>query len=181
MTADVFLASPLNEGRELLDGVPTEAGMGGLSAWIGGKVYARLDAYLQRHPSGLGLPADAGYALWPLRAAHVRKPDVSYLSFERLGATRPPDGWITVPPDLAIEVVSPNDPASDLETKITELLEAGVDLIWVIQPEVAATYVHRRDRSVVRVPAHELLDAGPLLPGFSLRLADILDRIPAAP
>ena len=56
-----------------------------------------------------------------------------------------PKGWVKIPPDLAVEVVSPNDSASELEEKLDDYRTAGVPLIWVIYPELRKVKILRQE------------------------------------
>jgi Uma2 family endonuclease len=59
-----------------------------------------------------------------------------------------PNGWAKIPPDLVVEVVSPNDTAYELEDKLADYQKVGVPLIWVINPNSRTVRVHRSDGSV---------------------------------
>ena len=61
----------------------------------------------------------------------------------RLPGDVAPEGWVKIPPDLAVEVVSPNDSVEDLEEKLDDYRKARVPLIWVIYPEARKVKVHR--------------------------------------
>ena len=78
----------------------------------------------------------------------MRKPDVSFVRKERLPEGLTSEGYLYIPPDLAVEVVSPNDLAYQVDHKVDEYLNAGVPLVWVINPESRKVFIHRRDMSV---------------------------------
>lgn len=81
---------------------------------------------------------------------------------------------LPIVPDFVIEVVSPTDRVNDLDRKIDAYLRDGVRLIWALNPERRKTIVYAPDAPPQYVAADELLDAGAVLPGFQLRLADLL-------
>ena len=62
-----------------------------------------------------------------------------------------PQGWGKIPPDLAVEVVSPNDSADALEEKLDDYQKVGVPLVWVIYPEPRTVKVFRQGRLGWRV------------------------------
>src|SRR6266540_4936354 len=65
-----------------------------------------------------------------------RRPDAAFVSYGRWAKDRPlphTDPWPVVP-ELAVEVVSPNDLAEELRTKVSEYLRAGTQLVWVVYP-----------------------------------------------
>jgi Uma2 family endonuclease len=83
-------------------------------------------------------------------------------------------GPIETIPDLAIEVLSPEDRPGRVLEKVDFYLRAGVQLIWVIDPDLEAITVYRRgiEPQMYRSPA--LLDAQPVLRGFELDLGQLL-------
>ena len=88
----------------------------------------------------------------------------------------PPIGEIEVAPDLAVEVVSPNDKATALETKTLEYIAAGVRLVWVVVPEAKAVRVMRQDGSGGAFNLTQTLDGGDVLPGFTCAVADLFPK-----
>lgn len=79
-------------------------------------------------------------------------------------------------PDLVVEIISPSDRADRVLEKIYDWLRAGVELLWYIDPETGNTTVYHRDR-VAFVTADEALDGGEVVPGFQIRLRDVLDEL----
>ena len=84
---------------------------------------------------------------FPDAPAKVRKPDASFIRRGRLPGEALPDGFCPIPPDVAAEVVSPNDLAYEVDEKVGEWLRAGVRLVWVINPRARIVAVHRRSTS----------------------------------
>jgi Uma2 family endonuclease len=78
-----------------------------------------------------------------------------------------------IPPDLAVEVVSPNDLAYDVESKVVEYLDANVALVWVIDPEARTVRIYRRDGSISWLREQGELSGEDVLPGFQCRVATI--------
>ena len=171
MTADEFLACEASEGFELVHGVPEEMQMGALSAWISGRLFARLDRFLEAHPLGWALPPETPVKAWPAEPNHFRKPDGMFVSKSRLSAV--PVGTLEVAPDLAFEVVSPNDHAEALEVKLSEYFAAGVRLAWVVYPETRTIHVHRPDGTGARLGPDGILQGEDVLPGFSVPVIDL--------
>src|SRR5262249_26416334 len=101
------------------------------------------------------------------KPGQVRRPDVSFIARDRLPSEEHwSDGYITIAPDLAVEVTSPTDEVYDLEEKIEEDLRAGVRLIWGIHPEVRAIQVIRADGTGLRVRSGGELSGEDVIPGF---------------
>ena len=97
----------------------------------------------------------------------VRKPDASFVKTGRFPGDVLPKGWAKSPPDLVVEVVSPNDLVYKLEEKLNDYRKVGVPLIWVINPESRTVTVYRRDGSISRLQD----DDEPLRRGRGARLS----------
>ena len=129
---------------ELIDGEPVAVNpVAGRASRIGGRLYARLDAFVEAGNLGWAYPADAGFVLFDDRAT-VRSPDAAVVLKSRIAEE--PDGFIPAPPDLAVEVLSPSDRMADALAKIAMYFEAGVSLVWLIRPRRAPS------TSFVRMP-----------------------------
>jgi Uma2 family endonuclease len=103
----------------------------------------------------------------------VRGPDVSFVAPERVPEVGIPTGYWPGPPDLAVEVVSPNDRRSQVESKALHWLAAGTRAVVVLDPpnETATVYRSRHD---IRVRAgDEPLDLHDVVPGFAPRTGDL--------
>ena len=166
------------KGYELIYGTWVEkTPMGAISVRVGGRLVTHLTNYAEARSLGDVLPADGAYQLFSGQPKLIRKPDVSFVATGRLPNNALPNGNLRLAPDLAVEVVSPNDEAVALEQKIDEYLRAGVRLVWVVHPQTKVAYVYRPDGTAARKPATESLDGEAVLPGFSLSLADLFKGI----
>ena len=104
----------------------------------------------------------------------VRAPDLAFVSRERAFAIRQ-RGYVALAPDLVAEIVSPDDRPGELLAKVGDWLEAGVRLVWVIDPIRANAHVHRPDGSLTVIDAGGALNGEDVLPRFSCRLSEVLD------
>jgi len=77
-------------------------------------------------------------------------------------------------PDLAIEVLSPEDRPRHVLDKVGEYLQAGVRLVWVIDPRRGRAAIYRSLTDVREVGASDALDGEDVVPGFRCVLGDIL-------
>ncbi len=75
--------------------------------------------------------------------------------------------------DLVVEVVSPNDNPDEIQTKVTDWLEAGVRLVLVVYPRSRQVAVYRSLREVTILTEADTFSAPDLLPGFSCPVAEI--------
>jgi len=110
-----------------------------------------------------------------------RRPDVAFVSRERCRQTPlPREGDWGVVPDLAVEVVSPTNDATELEEKLVEYFRFGVRQVWVLHPEHRRLYVHESLRKVSVFNEDDCIPGGDLFPGLSLPLADLFAAVALA-
>jgi len=105
-----------------------------------------------------------------------RRPDVAFVAFERWpkpGPENKDDNAWDVVPNLAIEVVSPNDLAEELLIKMEEYFRSGVELVWIVYPKDAQVYVYRSPKEVRILSRTDTLEGGTVLPELRLPLADL--------
>ena len=174
ISPDDLLALPNERDLELVHGELVERVMGNESVYISGQLFGLILIHVKKHALGWVFPDGAGFILVINGEESVRKPDTSFVSFQRLPPqSEVPRGYYKLAPDLAVEVVSPNDLADDVDQKINDYLNAGVRLIWEIHPTSRTVTVHRSDDSVARLRETDLLDGETVLPGFQCRIADL--------
>ncbi len=120
----------------------------------------------------------------PLEQSRNRRPDVAFVSYERWpkGRPQPTNGnaWDVVP-DLAAEVISPNDLADEIQEKIEEYFRADVRLVWVVYPVRRVVYVYESLTQVSVRRGMEELEGGQVLPGLRLSLAKVFPEAAAPP
>jgi len=80
-------------------------------------------------------------------------------------------GFIAGPPDLAVEVRSPDDSQAELLRKVADYLEAGSRLVWIVDPASRQVHVHRPGHAMLTLFDDATLDGGDVLPGFTLPLS----------
>ena len=173
-TPEELLALPDEKNYELVDGHLVERNMSTLSSWVAGELFFQIRSHCQTNACGWSFPEGTGYQCFPDAPAKVRKPDVSFIRSERLPANVWTEGYSSIPPDLAVEVISPNDLAWQVDQKVAEWLGAGVPLVWVVHPEARAVRVHRGDGRVSWLDAENEISGEEIVPGFHCRVASIL-------
>ncbi|MEO8538887.1 MAG: Uma2 family endonuclease [bacterium] len=166
------LALPDGERYEVIDGELRERIMSSMSSYIASVVMRFLWRWLDDGRQGFVTGSDGGFTIFPWAPGDVRMPDVAYLSRSRL-KEMPERGWISVPPELAVEVVSPTDQISAAEDKAQDYIRAGVDLVWVVIPSTKSVHVWRKngERAVVRDGG--TLSGEEVLPGLSIEVASL--------
>jgi Uma2 family endonuclease len=162
--------------RELVDGNVVEMSPASvLHGRIAGRIYRRLAEHAERLGAGEALVGDVGFILdLPGDPERVRAPDVAFVARERLGTERPARGFFRGAPDLAVEVLSPSETATDVQQKVRDYLEAGARLVWIVAPETRSTTVYRANGSARLVRETEEIDGEDVLPGLRLHLSDVL-------
>ncbi len=102
----------------------------------------------------------------------VRGADVAFISYRRLPKDTQITGFLEVPAELIIEVLSDDTSWSEMETKIGEYHTAGVDLVWMLDPRTLTLHVCSPGASPVLLREADIASADPQMPGFSCRVAD---------
>ncbi|MBN2578504.1 MAG: Uma2 family endonuclease [Pirellulales bacterium] len=172
MTADQYFAlgdigpSELIRG-ELIRMSPTGYDHG----WIAGNIARSLGNFVKSKGLGRVLTAEAGFLIRQ-NPDTVRAPDVAFVRAER----DPPGGqkkFFPGPPDLAVEVLSPDDRASEVNAKVQDWLEAGAVAVVVVDPQTQTVSVYRRSRDYQLLTRDDTLLLPELLPEFALPVKEI--------
>jgi Uma2 family endonuclease len=170
-TPEDLLALPDGERFELVDGRLVETKMGTEAGGIAGNIIGLLFIWNRQAKYGWVLSAEASYQCFGDEADRVRRPDVSFIRTERLPGL--PRGHTRIPPDLAVEVVSPNDLYSEVREKVEEYLVAGVRLIWIVAPDTRSIEVVRADGTVSLLHADDELAGEDVLPDFRCGVCEL--------
>lgn len=166
VTPEDFLETPEGHHCEFIDGKLVERNMGMESCEVAANVVELIRHHARGHQLGKAFTSDLGYQIFVDDPRKVRLPDVSFIAKARLPEGRRPRGHCRIPPDLAVEVVSPNDKAEELEVKRLDFFRAGTRQWWLIFPETRTVYVfHKVDSCVLFTEDQELTD-DEILPGF---------------
>jgi Uma2 family endonuclease len=103
----------------------------------------------------------------------VRGPDVFYVRAERIPATGIPEAYWVLAPDVAVEIVSPNDSADEIREKVRDYLTAGTRLVWVIYPRTQEVIVHTPDGLARTYSRNDVLGEFDVLPGFTCAVVEL--------
>jgi Uma2 family endonuclease len=173
VTFDQYLDQPDRARFELVDGELVEINVSNLSSHVAFQISAALGEYCRTKNLGRFFNSEALYRCFPNRPNTVRKPDVSFIRRERLPIDWAEQTYLSVAPDLAVEVVSPNDSAYDVDEKTEQYIAAGVKLVWVVNPEQRLVHIHRGDGTVAKLAEKDVLDGEDVVPGFRCPVVDI--------
>lgn len=105
----------------------------------------------------------------------VRAPNVSFVRQERLPGGRSPKGFADYPPDLAVEILSPNQKLKDMGYKAGEFLDWGTPLVWVIDPDARSVTVYRSLTKAHTLGPNDELSGEEVIPGFSIRVGELFE------
>jgi Uma2 family endonuclease len=156
---------------ELIDGVLVEKAMG----WFEGRVGQILGEYL-----GMWMAlTKVGYingegSYMRLRTGDIRIPDLYFVRWERVPGHQVPDDVVTtIPPHVAVEVLSEGNTTKEIERKRNEFLAAGAEQVWVIDPRQETIEVWAGPDSMTLLTVDDTLSGGSSIPGFELPVREL--------
>jgi Uma2 family endonuclease len=159
---------------ELVDGTLVEKAMGFEEARLTARHIYLVNSYLDDNDLGICVGADGMMRIAP---GLVRIPDMSFVTWDRLpGRESPREPIPDLAPDLAVEVLRDGNTKPEMARKVREYFDAGVMMVWLIDPKKRTARVFSSVGKSVLLRADQALDGGDVLSGFVLRLSDLLDR-----
>lgn len=165
-------------GYELIDGELRERTMSFLSNYVGAALIILLGQYCRARNLGWISGSENSYKCFPNHPRRIRKADVSFHRIDRYSPDQATsEGHCTVAPDLVVEVISPNDTAYEVNSKRLQWLDAGVRLVWVVDPVEQTVHAYHLDGRLEHFSRTDTLTAVPVLPDFSTPMAEIF-RLP---
>ena len=174
VTAEELLLMP-DDGirRELVEGEVQEMNpAGNVHGRIAARFSARLFQYVEHHGIGIVFAAETGFKI-SSNPDTVRAPDVAFVRRERVEQVGEVEGYWPGAPDLAVEVVSPNDSFAGVEEKVATWLGAGTRPVVVIEPRTKTVTV-RSSRTEIRVlTGGDVLEVGDAVPGWKIPVDDV--------
>lgn len=187
VTLDEYLEMLDDAGYEVIDGelipmTPQELE----SSRIAHDLYDALQPHVKNRKLGrVWMETVIGFEIdreggW-LRGSMV--PDVAFMSAEHMKQQRDQfsnERVYRVAPDLAVEVVSPNDRFAAVLRKVARYLGYGVRLVWVIDPQNRVAFVYTPDQPDGRaLHENDTLSGAPVLPDWSIALREVFDAGPS--
>lgn len=155
---------------EIVNGQPEEKEMAGARhSRVGVRLIRRLAAFVEDNELGEIYGPDATFMI----GDNQRLPDVSFVAAARIPADGDPEGRWEIAPDLAVEVVSPNDVWAKVHGKVLEYFAAGVKQVWLISPEHKNVFVFDSPTKTTILDEESELRSEALLPGFSCPVSEL--------
>lgn len=154
---------------EIVNGQPVEKKpLGAKRGMVAMRLIVRLGTFIENHQLGVA-STRANYKI----GLNERIPDLSFVSAARIPAEGIPEGVWQIPPDLAVEIISPNDLHDKVSHKVLEYLETGVKQVWLVSSETRTVTIFRSMDQVQVIAGERKLESPDLLPGFSCALREI--------
>jgi len=154
--------------RELISGeLRVMSPAGNVHGRIAMRLGALISTFVDEKSLGAVYAAETGFII-ARDPDTVRAPDVAFVTQQHLEETGSVEGFWPAAPDLAAEVVSPGDSWSEVEAKALCWLNAGTQVVWVLDPEQANVTVYHSRSEISVLSGNETLKSEALLPGWSV-------------
>lgn len=169
MTLEEFLASDI-EGYEYVKGElvpmpPTSLEHGE----IGIRIVRHLDRHVHENQLGHVYTSDTGFQV----GERMLIPDVAFVSTARLPENRKKAS--PVPPDLAVEVISPTDVLWNVLEKVQAYLDAGTQMVWIVESVMKTVTVYRPNRAPEHLVCGDTLSGEDVIEGFSCEVTNFFE------
>ena len=118
---------------------------------------------------------EVGVVLWrnPDRLVGA---DAAFVATASLPIVVTREGYLETIPDLVVEIRSRNDTLAELMAKVQDFLTAGVRIVWLVDPPSRSVLVYSGSSEPTRIGEDEILNAGDVIPGFQLKVSDLLQQ-----
>ncbi len=168
-TAEQLFQEPCLGRCELLRGeIVCTSPSGSLHAVVVAALGGVLYDFVQQRKLGWVFGGEGGFLI-RRDPDTVRAPDAAFVSAARMPASVP-SGFFPGPPDLAAEVLSPNDGASNVFAKVSDWLETGCRKVWILDPKTRSIAVYSPDAQMRMLHVSDTLSGDDVLPGFQIEV-----------
>ncbi len=172
-----WLAVRQSEQRlcELVDGTLVEKPMGWLESFLGTVLIHWLCNYLENDERGIVTGADGFTELYP---GIVRGPDIAFVSWNRIPEGKVPTSPVPkLVPNFVIEILSSGNTYGEMSRKRREYFQAGVELIWMVDPRNRTITVYHNSQDFRIVRDGDDIDAAPVLTNWRFNTGDLFAKI----
>jgi Uma2 family endonuclease len=173
----------MQDAIRLMDGEPkrlcewvaktlVEKPMGSNESRMTADLIYHLKAYLRKHDLGFLTCESGGFQL----RTTMRMPDVAFVSWRHFPNKKKDLAKYAVlpfPPELAVEVLSGTNTKKEIERKRVEYFEAGVKLVWVVDPKKQTLVVYRADGSSSLLRTDDVVTGEDVLPGLAIPVGEV--------
>ncbi|MEX0715939.1 MAG: Uma2 family endonuclease [Planctomycetaceae bacterium] len=167
------------EGRtcELIDGVLVYRAGTLLRGLCQTELVCRIMDFPHVHDLGIEVLSNGPFYV---AADRILAADVAFISWDRIPGRRiPREPVARIVPDLTIEILTEGNTIAEMERKLRDYFEAGVRLVWLIDPPTRTATIHTAPNHCESIPPNGSIDGGDVLPGFTLSLRELFDNAEA--
>jgi len=183
ITFDEFVRDYAGKRYEYVDGKPqpmseeiigengalTVSPATGLHGLITNFVAFLLTGFVTTNRLGFVFGAETGFIM-NVETSEMRAADVAFFAKARISSPEQLKGWLPFPPDLAVEVISEHDRATDIQRKARSYMTNGTRLLWLFYPDTREIEVHRPNQPIYTLGMNDILSGEDVLPGFSVEV-----------
>ena len=169
MTLEEFLASDLDDYEYVKGELVPRSATSLEHGRIGANVCFYLRSYVRENRLDAMVFVNSGFTVEEC----VLRPDVAFLSAGRVPADQTKAS--PVPPDLAVEIISPSDVSQRIVEKAFAYLEAGTQIVWVLQPVSKTVTVYRSETDITLLMPSDTLTGEDVIDGFSCQVAEFFE------
>ena len=175
-TAEEFFLSPFSKDHELIEGKLVKTmSTGFIHGIVAQEIGYQVLDFAKKNNLGLVAAAETGFIMGEKT---YRGADGAFISNANLEKHGYPQGFFPVAPDIAIEVVSPNNNSEEMMEKVNLYLKNGSLMVWIIYPQTRVVTVYRQNNVVSLLRENDTLEGENVLPGFSLPVAELFANLP---
>ena len=145
--------------------------------WYHGRICVRLVTALANFVSEhrLGAVLDSSTGFW-MHNRNCRAPDISFVPKSRLAALgfKPKDKrFFPGAPDLAVEILSPNNTRAEIDERLRDFFSSGTRLAWIINPDTECVEICRALTQRKLLGSGAFLEGEDVLPAFRYPIANL--------
>jgi len=126
----------------------------------------------QPEPRGRVVCGEAGFHLRQVPATFSAGTDVALITPEQAQLSASKNVYFEGPPLLIAEILSPSDTIEGFTERVSEYLDCGVPVVWIMNPYQKYITIHRKSQPTIALGENDILDGTPELPGFRVPVAD---------
>ncbi len=171
MTVEEFWEQYAGKPYELINGEVVETVPAGFEhGAIETITLMALGRFVEARQLGVVVSGEVGFQLAPdvMRAA-----DVAFITSAKQAAIADKSRFVPFAPDLAVEIISPGERPAAIQLKVSQYLDAGTLLVWLLYPDVRKIVVYDAAGGIKTLDERDTLDGGDILPGLQLKVAEL--------
>ena len=176
ISAEQLAAMPEDGSRyELIEGqLFMMSPAGGRHGRIAVRINKLLAIHVDDRSLGATFAAETGFLI-AVNPDTVRAPDGAFVSQEKMDTLVDDVGYLPLAPDLAVEVVSPNDSFASIEKKAFTWLDAGTQLVLILEPETKTAHTYRSRNNIAIYSMGDTVDASDVVKEWKFKVAEVFE------